>query len=208
MPETETGEQLVVEATERIPPLVIRMQPDVRMTDDQFFDFCQINRDLRIERTAEGEILVMPPAGFQSGRRNAEITAQLTEWARTDARGVVTDSSGGYTLPNHATRAPDAAWTLASRLASISEEQQEKFLPLCPDFVIELRSRSDRLPDLQAKMEEYSANGARLGWLIEPYQRQVYVYRPGAVVQCLENPETISGDPELPGFVLDLRKVW
>jgi len=190
-------------------PLAVRMPSSVvEMNDDQFFDFCQANRELRIERTAEGDVLIMPLAGFGSGRRNAAINARLFNWAERNGTGVVLDSSTGFRLPNRAVRSPDAAWILKSRLEAFSKEEQEKFLPLCPDFVIELKSPTDRLVDLKNKMVEYVDNGARLGWVLDPEARQVLVYRPGRAVEVLVRPETLSGDPELPGFVLDLRGIW
>jgi Uma2 family endonuclease len=189
-------------------PLVLRTRPALDLTEDQFFALCQLNRDLQIERNAEGDLEVMAPAGWETSDRNAEITMQLRLWAKREGNGVATDSSGGYRLPNTAVRGPDAAWTLRSRLQQIPTEQRAKFLPLCPDFVLELRSPTDRLADVQAKMAEYLANGARLGWLLDPEHRHVYVYRPDAPVARLERPETIAGDPVLPGFVLDLREIW
>jgi Uma2 family endonuclease len=190
-------------------PLVVRMPSSVvEMNDDQFFDFCQANRELRIERTAEGDVLIMPLTGFGSGRRNAAINARLFNWAERNGTGVVLDSSTGFRLPNRAVRSPDAAWILKSRLEAFSKEEQEKFLPLCPDFVIELKSPTDRLVDLKNKMVEYIDNGARLGWMLDPEARQVLVCRPGRAVDVLDHPETLSGDPELPGFVLDLRGIW
>ena len=191
-----------------ITPVVLRIRPALEMTDDQFFDFCQLNDDLRMERTAEGDILIMAPSGSETSRGNADITIQLGVWAKKDLRGVVFDSSGGFRLPNNATRAPDASWVKRSRLAGFTSEEKRKFLPLCPDFVIELRSPSDRLSDQKAKMEEYRENGALLGWLIDPIERQVYVYRPGLPVEQLDNPASISADPELLGFVLDLGEIW
>ena len=188
--------------------VIIHLRPGLEMTDDQFFLLCQINRDLRFERTAEGDLIVMPPTGFETGGRNAEITMQLRMWAKEDGRGVATDSSTGFKLPNGADRSPDAAWVLRSRLAEVPAEKKKKFLPLCPDFVIELKSPTDALADLQAKMDEYIANDARLGWLINPETRRVYVYRPGQVVEVLENRESISGEPLLTGFTLDLREIW
>ena len=191
-----------------ITPVVLRIRPALEMTDDQFFDFCQLNDDLRLERTAEGDILIMAPAGGETSSENAEITTQLGVWAKKDLRGVVFDSSGGFRLPNNAMRAPDAAWVSRSRLAGLTSEEKRKFLPLCPDFVIELRSPSDRLNDQKAKMEEYRENGAVLGWLIDPIERQVYVYRPDLPVEQLDNPGRVSADPELAGFVLELGEVW
>ncbi len=190
------------------PPLIVRLEPVLRLTEGQFFEFCQINRDLRIERNEYGELILMPPAGGKTGDRNAEIGMQLRLWAKRDAQGTTFDSSGGFCLPSGAVRSPDASWVRHSRLNALPPEQQEKFLPLCPDFVIELRSPTDSLSVLQEKMREYLDNGAQLGWLIDPAQRRVYVYRPQASVQMLENPETISGDPVLAGFVLDLREIW
>jgi Uma2 family endonuclease len=189
-------------------PLLIHLRPIVELTEDQFFEFCQINRDLRIERTAQGELVIMPPAGWETSTRNAEITMQLRLWAKHDGTGTTTDSSGGFILPNTAVRSPDAAWVTRERLAPLTPEQRQKFLPLCPDFVLELRSPTDNLTALQAKMQEYLDNGARLGFLIDPEQKRVYVYRPQKSVEVLENPDTVSGDPELPRFVLDLREVW
>jgi len=190
------------------PLIVLQLRPVVDLTDDQFFAFCQINRDLRIERTSEGEIEIMPPTGGTTSERNSEAGMQLRLWAKRDGTGAVFDSSGGFNLPNGATRSPDAAWVLRSRLAALTSAQREKFIPLCPDFVVETRSPSDSFATLQAKMQEYSDNGARLGWLIDPIQRRVYIYRPQSPVEILDNPETLLGDPVLPGFALDLREMW
>ncbi len=190
------------------PPLVLRTRPAIEMSDREFFEFCQINGDWRIERTARGDVEIMPPAGGETSNRNAIITAQLTTWALRDGTGAAFDSSGGFILPNGATRAPDAAWVRRERLRALSVEERQRFLPLCPDFAIELRSPTDRLAAVQAKMEEYLANGARLGWLIDAPGRRVDVYRPGAAVERLEAPPTLAGESVLPGFVLDLRPVW
>lgn len=189
-------------------PLVVRLQPVLRLSESQFFALCQLNRDLRIERSAQGEMLIMPPAGGGTSQRNARITGRLVVWAERDGTGVTFDSSGGFRLPSGAVRSPDASWVDRSRLDQVEAKQRERFLPLCPDFVVELRSPSDRLEDLQAKMQEYLDNGARLGWLLDPRPRHLYVYRPDADVERLENPETVSGEPVLPGFVLDLREIW
>lgn len=189
-------------------PVIIHLRPVVELTDDQFFEFCQLNRELRIERTAHGELSIMPLTGWETSEHNSEIGMQLRLWAKRDGTGVSSDSSGGFKLPNGATRSPDAAWITHARLATLSAEQKKKFLPLCPDFALELRSPTDSLSTLQAKMQEYIDNGARLGWLIDPEQRRVYVYRPEVPVEILENPETVSGDPVLPGFTLDLREIW
>ncbi len=188
--------------------LTLHLRPAINLTEEQFFEFCQLNRDLRIERTAEGDLLIMPPEGFETGKRNADLTIDLGVWARRDGSGLVTGSSAGFTLPNGAVRAPDAAWVRRSRLEAMTPEQRRRFIPLCPDFVIELRSPTDSLSFLQAKMQEYVDNGAQLGWLIDPDQRRAYVYRPDRQVELLENPSEISGDPVLPGFTLNLQRIW
>ncbi len=187
---------------------IIHLKPAIDITEDQFFALCQLNRDLRLERNAEGDIIVMPPTGGETGNRNAEITGQVVSWTKQDGTGAVFDSSTGFKLPNGADRSPDAAWVRRSRLAQLSREEKEKFLPLCPDFVIELLSPSDDLEKIQAKMDEYIENGARLGWLLDPKSRRIYVYRSGKRVIVMENAEEISGEPELPGFVLNLREIW
>ena len=188
--------------------MVLHLRPAIELTEDQFFALCQQNRDVRIERTAEGDLVVIPPTGWRTGVQNAGVIARLRLWAEQERSGITVDSSTGFTLPNGATRSPDAAWVRRTRLAALSSEQKERFLPLCPDFVIELRSPSDPLSVVQAKMHEYIANGARLGWLIDPIEHQVYVYRPSAPVQRLDNPAQLSGEPLLPGFVLDLAPIW
>ena len=191
------------------PALVVKMPSSVvEMNDDQFFDFCQVNRELRIERTADGDILIMSPTGSRSGSRNAKITMRLGIWAERNGTGVVFDCNTGFRLPNGATRSPDAGWILKSRLERFSIAEREKFLPLCPDFVIELKSPTDRLEELKNKLREYLDNGARLGWLLNPEARQVLVYRPARAVEVLDHLEAVSGDPELPGFVLDLKEIW
>ncbi|WP_044208929.1 Uma2 family endonuclease [Coleofasciculus chthonoplastes] len=189
-------------------PLVLHLHPVINLTDDQFFEFCQINRDLRIERTATGELLIMPPTGTETGGRNFRLNGQLYNWTEQDGTGIGFDSSTGFTLPNGAERSPDAAWVKLERWNTLTPEQQQKFAPICPDFVIELRSASDNLTPLKTKMQEYINNGALLGWLIDCKKRQVYIYRPGVAMECLDNPATISGESVLPGFVLDLSKIW
>ena len=197
----------VLDAIE-IAPLVLRLQPSVDLTDDEFFEFCQINRDWRFERTARGEVLIMAPEGGETGSRSSKLNRQLATWAERDGAGVAFNSSTGFTLPNQAIRSPDVAWVPKARLRNLTPGQKEKFLPLCPDFVVELLSPSDSLPATKKKMEEYMENGARLGWLIDPRRRHVYVYRPGTRVRRLDNPHTVAASPELPGFVLDLRDIW
>ncbi|HVN85367.1 MAG TPA: Uma2 family endonuclease [Candidatus Binatia bacterium] len=190
------------------PPLIVHLEPVLDLSDDQFFEFCQINRDLRIERSAHGELIVMPPTGGATSELNAEITMQLRAWAKRDGSGATFDSSAGFLLPNRAVRSPDAAWVKRERLASLSREQRRKFIPLCPDFVIEIRSPTDSLSTLQEKMQEYLGNGAQLGWLIDPEQRRVYVYRPQVPAEVLERPHSLAATPLLPSFVLDLHEAW
>ena len=195
-------------AVEPAPPLRLRFPPALEMTDEQFFQFCRQNRNLRIERTSDGEIIIMAPTSGGTGARNADLTTDLNIWSRKDGTGVAFDSSTGFTLPNGADRAPDAAWVRRERLAKLSDEEKARFLPFCPDFAVELRSPSDRLGDLQEKMQEYLANGLRLGWLIDPQERRVHVYRPGAPVEQHDAPASLDGAPVLPGFTLDLDPIW
>ncbi|MCP2729894.1 Uma2 family endonuclease [Limnofasciculus baicalensis] len=189
-------------------PLVLRLEPIINLTDDQFFEFCQINRELRIERTANRELLIMSPTGSETGNRNFKLTVQLGIWVERDGTGIGFDSSSGFKLPNGAERSPDAAWIKLERWNALTSEQQGKFAPICPDFVVELRSDCDNLAPLKTKMEEYIDNGASLGFLIDRKNRDVYIYLPGVGVECLKNPATVSGDPVLPGFVLDLSNIW
>lgn len=187
--------------------LTLRVRPVLQLTDDQLFDLCRLNRDLRIERTAHGGLSIMSPAGGDSSALNAEITIQLGTWAKRDGTGRTFDSSGGFVLPNGAVRSPDAAWVSRARLAALTAEQRMKFLPLCPDFVIELRSPTDGLPALRDKMREYVENGARLGWLVDPLGDQVFVHRPDCPVERLARPDRVSADPVLPGFRLDMDEL-
>jgi Uma2 family endonuclease len=189
-------------------PMVLRIHPVIEMTNDQFFAFCQLNPNLRIERTSEGELIIMSPTGSETGNRNAKLMQQLANWTDTDGTGIEFDSSAGFTLPNGATRSPDAAWIKLERWNLIADEQKTKFAPICPDFVVELRSPNDNLQSLQEKMKEYINNGASLGWLIDRQNRQVYVYRPNVEVSCLKQPKTLSGEPILSGFILNLEKIW
>jgi Uma2 family endonuclease len=191
-----------------VQPMAIRFPESICFSEEDFFEFCQLNKDLRIERTQYGEILVMPPTGGETGSRGSEINMQLRLWAKQDGTGEVFDSSTGFTLPNMAMRSPDAAWVLRSRLAILTSEEKQKFIPLCPDFVIELKSPSDNLKTIQAKMVEYIENGTRLGWLLNPETRRVEIYGPGGRREVIEGAENISGDPVLPGFKLDLSDIW
>lgn len=186
----------------------LQLSPALAVDDTSFADLCRQNPDLRIERTAEGAVIIMAPAGSSSGRRNSAIVSFLYHWARADGTGTIYDSSTGFKLPNGAIRSPDAAWVTNDRLAALPPGAEDGFAPLCPDFVVELRSVSDRLAAVQAKMDEYMANGVRLGWLIDPIERTVYIYRPTRPVEILAGPAQMAGDPELSGFVLPLDDVW
>ena len=176
-------------------------------SEDDFFEFCQSNRDLRIERSPKGDIIVMSPAGGYSGYRGMEVTAQLRNWAVGNRTGVVFDSSTGFRLPNGAMRSPDAAWVERSRLDKLTRREKEQFIPLCPDFVIEVASPSVDIATLREKMREYVECGLRLGWLILPGSTQVEVYTQDRV-ETLNSPATISADPVLAGFTLELPSIW
>jgi Uma2 family endonuclease len=191
-----------------IPPLLLRLEPVIDMSDEQFFELCQLNRDLRLERTSQGDLVIMPPTGSETGGINFKLGGVFYHWVEADGTGVGFDSSTGFTLPNGAMRSPDLAWVKRERWEGLTPEQRKVFAPLCPDFVLELRSPSDALVTVQAKMQEYLDNGARLGWLIDPIEQKVYIYRPQTPVERLDNPQIISGDLVLPGFVLDLGRVW
>ena len=180
----------------------------VSLTDEEFAQLCQDNEDLRLELTAEGDLIIMAPTGGTTGSRNASINARLTLWAEKDGTGLNFDSSTMFCLPNGAKRSPDGAWVKRERWDQLTVEEKESFVPLCPDFVLELRPATDSLSFLRGKMEEYITNGARLGLLIDPKSKHVYVYRPNKPVERLDNPATVSGNPELPGFVLDLKHIW
>lgn len=188
--------------------VLLHTRPAVNLTDDQLFALCRANPELRIERSAEGDLIVMPPVTGDTGWRNAEVTIALGNWAHQDGTGIAFDSSTGFLLANGAMRSPDAAWVRRERLAALTPEQKRKFVPLCPDFVVEIRSSTDNLRTLRAKMEEYIANGAALGWLIDPLMRRVQVYRPGGPVETLTHPTTLAGDPVLSGFVFDVAGIW
>ncbi|NEO87929.1 MAG: Uma2 family endonuclease [Spirulina sp. SIO3F2] len=181
----------------------------LRVTPEQFATLAATNRDLRLERTATGELIVNPPTGGNTGKRNWSISGELYLWWRSHQEpGEAFDSSTGFELPNGANRAPDAAWVRQDRWEALTPEQQDGFIPLCPDFAVELRSKTDTLKDLRAKMTEYIENGTQLGWLIDPKNKRVEIYRPGQAVEVLENPDALSGEPILSGFCLDLKRVW
>ena len=193
------------------PTLPYRLVLDINaldMTEDQFFKLCADNGDLRMELTAKRELIIMPPVGLESGSAELELAMQLGIWAREDGSGRAFGPSAGYTLPNGAVRAPDASWMPLLRWESLSRAEQTSFGHTFPDFVIELRSPSDTLRTVQDKMVEYMDNGVRLGWLIDPQDKRVHIYRPGQPVETLEGPDTVSGAPVLPGFVLEMQRIW
>ncbi|MBD2166091.1 Uma2 family endonuclease [Calothrix membranacea FACHB-236] len=186
--------------------LILDLRPTIKLTDEQFFQICQNNRDLRIERTAEGELIIMPPTGWESGNRNSRLTQRLGNWADADGTGLTFDSSTGFKLPNGANRSPDASWVSRERLIALNPDPA-KFLPMAPDFVAELRSATDSLETLRRKMQEYIDNGVHLGWLIDPQNQQVEIYRPEQEVEILKSPTSLSGEDVLPGFVLNLAQI-
>jgi Uma2 family endonuclease len=191
-------------------PIAVNIPPALTLTvtREQFVQLALANRDLQLERTATGELIVMPPTGSDTGNRNLEIEGQLWLWNRQTKLGKAFNSSSGFHLPNGANRSPDASWVRQERWNALTREQQTGFAPLCPDFVLELRSESDNMAPLQAKMREYMENGARLGWLIDRKNKKVEIYRQGQEVEVLDNPSTLSGEAVLPGFVLDLTEIW
>ena len=184
--------------------LMVPRRSSLRASPAAFWRLCAVNRDLRLERTSRGEVIVMPPAGADSGMRNADLTTQLVIWSRLDGTGVVFDSSAGFTLPNGAVRSPDASWIVGERWAAIPVVERRRCAPICPDFAVELLSPSDKLPVVREKMLEYITQGARLAWLLDPRSGRVEVYRPGREAESLERPATLSGEVVLPGFVLEL----
>jgi Uma2 family endonuclease len=186
--------------------LILNLSSAIELTDEQFFQLCVNNRDLRLERTAEGELIIMPPTGWGSGNRNSKLTARVELWADTDGTGLAFDSSTGYKLPNGANRSPDASWVKRERLEALNPDPA-RFLPMAPDFAVELRSASDSLQTVQQKMQEYIDNGVRLGWLLDPQNQRVEIYRPGQDVEVLQSPASLSGQDVLPGFMLDLTQI-
>jgi Uma2 family endonuclease len=179
----------------------------VKFTHAQFQDLCETNRDLRLELTSTGELIVLAPTGWGSSKRNLKLIVQIGIWNDKTRTGEAFESSGGFVLPNGAQRSPDVAWVEKSRIAALNSDPT-KFLPLAPDFLIELRSASDSLSKLQAKMQEYRENGVRLGWLIDPQHQQVEIYRINKETEILQSPTQLSGEDVLPGFVLDLTNIW
>ena len=188
--------------------LVLQFSPFIEMNDEQFFEFCQANSDLRIERNNQGEVVFMPPTVTETGAINFNLAIEFGIWAKKDGTGKGFDSSTGFVLPNGAVRSPDLSWIKLEHWNALTDKQRAKFAHICPDFVVELRSESDSLPKLKEKMQEYIENGVTLGWLIDAIEKKIYVYRPAREVETLENPSEISGAPLLDGFVLSLKEIW
>jgi Uma2 family endonuclease len=188
--------------------LTISLDSVIELTDEQFYFLCRKNNDLRFERNPQGDITIMAPEGGDTGMRSASIITDLGIWNRKTKLGITFGSSTGFKLPNGSDRSPDAAWILKSRWEALTPDQRQKFPPICPDFVIELMSPSDSLKVTQAKMQEYQDNGVRLGWLINPSDRQVQIYRLGQPKEVLQTPSSLLGEDVLPDFVLELETIW
>ncbi|MCE2717753.1 MAG: Uma2 family endonuclease [Dolichospermum sp.] len=188
--------------------VTLQIPKSLKFTDDKFVEMVAANKDLRLELSSQGELSIMSPTGGETGDRNLELGGQVWFWNRQNGLGKAFDSSTGFKLPNGATRSPDVSWIKIERWNALTPEQRKRFLPLCPDFVIELVSESDDLADTQAKMREYIANGLRLGWLINPKNKQIEIYRPNQEIEVLESPTSLSGEDVLPGFILDLQPIF
>jgi Uma2 family endonuclease len=189
-------------------PLPLRFRPETPMSDEELMRFCAANDALRVERDANGEILVMTPAGSKTGRKNAYLIQVLGTWSDSDGRGYAFDSNTGFTLRDGSMRSPDAAWVLAARWDALSDDDKDRFSPICPDFIIELRSQSDSLPELEAKMEQWVANGAKVAWLIDPERQVVSIYRPDDEPEVLHHPTSVQGNGVVAGFELVMTRIW
>lgn len=188
--------------------ITLDLRPVVDLTSEQFYKLCQANPDIKLELDSKGKLIVVPPTGGETGDRNSEINYQLRAWNKQTKMGKCFDSSTGFVLPNGAKRSPDAAWIPLERWEFLTPEQRKRFLPLCPDFAIELMSETDTLGEVQEKMQEYTDNGLRLGWLINPKTKIVEIYRLRQNVEVRRSPTTLSGEDVLPGFVLDLSQIF
>ncbi|MBW4463550.1 MAG: Uma2 family endonuclease [Nodosilinea sp. WJT8-NPBG4] len=187
--------------------LTLTLDPVVRLTREQFYELCKVNHDICLERSSTGDLILMPPTGWESGRQNSKLNLRVGAWAEQDGTGFVFDSSTGFSLPNGADRSPDVAWVAKTRIEALAPDPA-RFLPLAPDFVIELRSSTDKLATLQHKMAEYRDCGVRLGWLIDPQEKRVEIYRLGRPTEYLSQPEQLSGEDVLPSFVLVMAEIW
>ncbi|MEG4985046.1 Uma2 family endonuclease [Microcoleus sp. BR0-C5] len=188
--------------------ITLNLNSIIKLTSEQFYQLCEENPDLKLERSANGELIAMPPTGGETGRSNSKFNLQIGLWNEQTQLGEAFDSSTGFTLPNKADRSPDASWVEKSRWSALTPQQREKFIPLCPDFAVEILSPTDSLKKTQEKMQEYMENGCRLGWLINRKKREFEIYRPDQDVEVLQSPLTLSGENVLPGFVLNLQKIW
>lgn len=186
----------------------VNLNPIIKLTDEQFYQLCRTNPDVKFERNATGEIIIMSPTGGETGNFNSEINADFVIWNRQTKLGKVFDSSTCFKLPNGAARSPDVAWVKQSRWNTLTSEEKEKFPPIAPDFVLELMSPTDSLKETQKKMQEYIENGVKLGWLVNRKNRSVEIYRQGKAVELLDSPTELSGEDVLPGFVLNLQFIW
>jgi Uma2 family endonuclease len=194
---------------EKVLPATLKVNPYRRMTDDEYFAFCMANPDVRFERTREGEIIIVPPAGFESDHQNANVVAQLMVWAQRDGSGTVSGPSSEFFLPTGAAYSPDAAWTSKEQVSRLSKDQRRKFPPLCPEFIVEVMSPSDRLRTAQKKMEEWRRAGVQLGWLIQPDKKTVYIYRAGQTgSEARVGITKLAGEGPVKGFKLDLKQIW
>ncbi|WP_017296010.1 Uma2 family endonuclease [Geminocystis herdmanii] len=184
------------------------LELDLKLSDDDFLSLCSKHRDLKFERNINGDLMIMSPMGGLTSKRNADLIYQLNAWNRKYKLGIIFDSSGGFKLPNGSDRSPDASFVMMDKWDNLTNEEKERFLPLCPDFLVELRSPSDNLAKIQEKMREYMDNGAKLGWLIDPNRKIIEIYRPCQAVEILESPLNIKGEEILPNFTLDLTEIW
>lgn len=201
------SKEIIIQNNMAILPLTLNMS-SLALTDEEFYKLCNENKELKLELTSLGELIIMAPTGSLTGWRNAKLNYYLTAWSEVNATGLTFDSSTGFVLPNGAKRSPDASWVRQDKWDNLTEEEKEGFAPICPDFVVELRSPDDSLSKLQEKMLEYIDNGASLGWLFDPKNNNVYIYRPNQAEECLRNPKNISADPVLPGFTFELKNIW
>jgi Uma2 family endonuclease len=188
--------------------ITINFNNVVKLSDDQFYQLCRDNPDVKFERNELGEIIVMSPTGGETGKSNAKLTTRFVLWNEETKLGEVFDSSTCFKLPNGSDRSPDVSWIKLERWNALKLEQREKFPPIAPDFVLELMSPSDSLRETQAKMQEYINAGVKLGWLIDRKTRRVEIYRQGQPKEVLESPTSLSGEDILPGFILDLQWIW